>query len=224
MMRKMHNDAKRRLIHNNVLRGSMVLDVGCGRGGDLHKWKDKECTLYGVDPDAESIFEAKRRAHECGYESWSKFSVGDIHTAPMLPFDVICYNFSFQYLFKSIEFLRSSLVEIANRLRIGGKLIGVVPDGSHIMKLPYKWSDSQGNTIERGPSTDVSQQLGNMILVKVADGPYYSKGVVPEPLCYKEVLFQEIGDMFELESWTRMIPAHTGLITDIYSQFIFRRV
>jgi mRNA (guanine-N7-)-methyltransferase len=224
MMRKMHNDAKRSLIRHQVLRGALVLDVGCGRGGDLHKWKDKECILYGVDPDPEAILEATKRSKECGYESWTRFSVGDIHTAPMLPFDIVCYNFSFQYLFKSIEFLRSSLVEIANRVRIGGKLIGVVPDASYITKLPNKWSDSLGNTIDRGTFSNTNAQVGNMILFKVADGPYYSKGFVPEPLCYKEILFQEIGEMFELESWSRMIPAQTGLITDIYSQFIFRRV
>ena len=222
MMRKMHNDAKRRLIQNVVTAGSIVLDMGCGRGGDLHKWKN--CTVFGVDPDPESIAEAKKRATEGGYDSWAKFAVGDIHNAPMLSFDVVCYNFSFQYLFKSIEFLRSSLIQISNRLRIGGKLIGIVPDASYITRLPHKWSDSMGNTIERGPSSDIRQQAGNMILVKVADGPYYSGGAIPEPLCYKEILFQEIGEMFELESWTKMVPERTGLITDIYSKFIFRRV
>jgi len=218
----MHNDAKRRLIESQVLRGSVVLDVGCGRGGDLHKWKN--CIVYGVDPDPDSIAEANKRARECGYDSWAKFSVGDIHDAPMLPFDIVCYNFSFQYLFKSTDFLRSSLVQIANRLRVGGKLIGVVPDAEYITRLPNKWSDKLGNTIERGPYSDISQQVGNMILVKVADGPYYSGGFIPEPLCYKEFLFQEIGEMFELESWTKMVPETTGLITDIYSKFIFRRV
>jgi len=222
MMRKLHNDAKRRLIQSQVLKGSLVLDVGCGRGGDLHKWKN--CVVYGVDPDPESITEANKRALECGYDSWAKFSVGDIHSAPMLPFDIVCYNFSFQYLFKSTNLLRSSLVQIANRLRIGGKLIGVVPDAAYITSLPHKWSDELGNTIERGPYSDKEQQVGNMILVKVSDGPYYSGGFVPEPLCYKEILFQEMGDMFELESWTKMVPEKTGLITDIYSKFIFRRV
>lgn len=221
-MRKLHNDAKRKLIQSVVDKGSIVLDVGCGRGGDLHKWPN--CTVYGVDPDPESIEEAKKRAVECGYDNWAKFSVGDIHAAPIMSFDIVCYNFSFQYLFRSIEFLRSSLLQIANRLRTGGKLIGIVPDAAYISRLPHKWKDSMGNTIERGPYTDNNQQVGNMIIVKVVDGPYYSGGAIPEPLCYKEILFQEIGDMFELESWTKMVPANTGIITDIYSKFIFRRI
>jgi len=222
MMRKLHNDAKRRLIQSQVLKGSVVLDVGCGRGGDLHKWKD--CIVYGVDPDPDSIIEANKRAIECGYDSWAKFSVGDIHSAPILPFDVVCYNFSLQYIFKSTEFLKSSISEIAKRLRIGGKLIGVVPDATYITRLPTKWSDSMGNTIERGPYSSLHQQVGNMILVKVTDGPYYAGGCIPEPLCYKEILIQELSEMFELESWSKMVPEKTGLITDIYSKFIFRRV
>lgn len=218
----MHNDAKRCFIDNVVPKGSIVLDMGCGRGGDLHKWKN--CTVYGVDPDAESIKEAKKRSSECGYDSWAKFSVGDIHNAPSMSFDIVCYNFSFQYLFKSMAFLRSSLQQIANRLRIGGKLIGIVPDASYITRLPNIWSDSMGNKIERGPHSDNCQQVGNMILVQVVDGPYYAGGAIPEPLCYKEILFQEIDGMFELESWTKMVSVCTGLITDIYSKFIFRRI
>jgi SAM-dependent methyltransferase len=177
-----------------------------------------------VDPDPDSIIEANKRAIECGYDSWAKFSVGDIHSAPILPFDVVCYNFSLQYIFKSTEFLKSSISEIAKRLRIGGKLIGVVPDATYITRLPTKWSDSMGNTIERGPYSSLHQQVGNMILVKVTDGPYYAGGCIPEPLCYKEILIQELSEMFELESWSKMVPEKTGLITDIYSKFIFRRV
>jgi len=221
-VRKLHNDAKRKLIQAHVHRGALVLDVGCGRGGDLHKWKG--CKLTGVDPDPEAIKEACKRSTECGYDSWTKFIVGDVTAAPHMQYDVICYNFSLQYAFKSLALLKSTLQNIALRLRLGGVLIGVVPDASRITSLPEKWSDALGNSIERGPYSTINQQAGNMILVKLTDGPYYSNGAIPEPLCYKEILFQEINDWFELESWTKMVPANTGLITDIYSKFIFRRV
>jgi len=215
-MRKMHNEAKRVHIQKNVPVGSLVLDVGCGRGGDLHKWK--KCTVIGIDPDEESIKEATKRAHECGY-TWASFMHGDIHDAPQILYDVICYNFSLQYIFKSEELFESTMKNIVSRLRIGGILIGVVPDAS---RIPIKYIDSLGNTIERGYYSSNNQQFGNMAIVRLADGPYYANGPVPEPLCYKQFLFQVEG--LELESWEKMVPEHTGLISDIYSKFIFRRV
>jgi SAM-dependent methyltransferase len=220
-LRKVHNDAKRKLIQRNVPRGSLVLDVGCGRGGDLHKWKD--CRVWGMDPDVASIEEAKKRAKECGYD-WATFAVGDVHFAPRMLFDVICYNFSLQYVFKSADILKSSLRQIAERIRIGGVFIGIVPDAKKIINLPTDWSDALGNTIKRGPHSNKCIQVGNMILVNLADGPYYANGPIPEPLCYKEFLIEEASEWFELESWTNMVRDRTGLITDIYSKFIFRRV
>jgi len=79
-----------------------------------------------------------------------------------------------------------------------------------------------GNTIERGYYSTINHQFGNMAIVRLADGPYYANGPVPEPLCYKQFLFQVEG--LELESWEKMVPEHTGLISDIYSKFIFRRI
>jgi SAM-dependent methyltransferase len=218
-LRRLHNDTKRKLIQANTFKGALVLDVGCGRGGDLHKWKG--CTLWAVDPDAESIKEAETRAKESGYD-WVKFLVGDIFDAPILSFDVICFNFSLQYIFKSEQYMNSVMDAIKSRLRIGGKLIGVVPDANRILKLPPLWQDALGNRIERGLYAEKNPQVGNMILVKLADGPYYANGAVPEPLCYPDVFFRNTD--LELEIWAKMIPQVTGLITDIYSKFIFRRV
>jgi SAM-dependent methyltransferase len=218
-VRKLHNSVKRNLIMAYATKGSKVLDVGCGRGGDLHKWKG--CILTGVDPDADAIAEAKKRSTECGYDSWTEFIVGDINAAPMITYDIICYNFSLQYAFKNETTLQTTLRQISLRLKKGGYLIGVVPDASRI-STPMK--DRLGNTVDIGPYVANSPQIGNMILVNLSDGPYYSNGPIPEPLCYKDILFQELEEWFELESWTKMVPYTTGLITDIYSKFIFRRV
>jgi len=223
-MRRLHNDAKKELIVRNIKRGQLVLDVGCGRGGDLHKYKQTGCILMGIDPDAESVQEANKRAQECGYTSWSKFFVGDIPSVNDGKFDVVCFNFSLQYTFASETILDATVKALTNLVKPGGKLIGMVPDASRILKLPEKWTDKFGNTIERGPSIDKTKKIGNMILVKLADGPYYAKGAIPEPLCYMEILVEKLKDSFELEEWSSMIKTPQGTISDIYSRFIFKRI
>ncbi|NBS67830.1 methyltransferase domain-containing protein [bacterium] len=221
-LRRTHNQAKRDFIQSLASKGDRVLDVGCGRGGDLHKWKCCRVKLWGVDPDRESIAEAQSRAENLGAEV--HLSVGDVLTAPTGPFDIVCYNFSLQYIFASEDLLERSIQAIRQRVAIGGVFVGVVPDSSKILKLPLKWSDSLGNTIERGPSIG-QERVGEMILVKLSDGPYYAKGAVPEPLCHKEILIEKlVNNGFQFIYWGDMLSKPNGLISDIYSQFIFKRV
>lgn len=223
-LRRLHNDAKKDLIVRNVHKGQLVLDVGCGRGGDLHKYKGTGCILMGIDPDAESVQEANKRAQECDYTSWSKFYVGDITNVNDGQFDVVCFNFSLQYTFIDEKTLDATVEALTKLVKRGGKFIGVVPDASRILRLPEQWSDRMGNSVERGPSIKYSPKIGNMILVKLADGPYYAKGAIPEPLCYMDILIDKLKNAFELEEWSSMIKTPQGTISDIYSRFIFRRM
>jgi 2-polyprenyl-3-methyl-5-hydroxy-6-metoxy-1,4-benzoquinol methylase len=61
-LKKFHNDVKRELI-NTYSRGSRrLLDLACGRGGDLNKWADADIReVVGVDLSPKEIDEAKRR-------------------------------------------------------------------------------------------------------------------------------------------------------------------
>jgi SAM-dependent methyltransferase len=222
-LRREHNQAKRNLIKTLCRKGDHVLDVGCGRGGDLHKWKCSKVRLWAVDPDPESVREAKDRAHNMDWDV--DISVGDVLKAPQGPFDIVSYNFSLQYIFASEFLLEQSLQAIRDRVKVGGVFVGVVPDSTKILQRPIKWSDSLGNTIERGPSVNGEGRIGEMILVKLSDGPYYANGAVPEPLCHKYVLIEHLKlKGFQLINWEPMLPQPNGLISDIYSQFIFKRV
>lgn len=220
-LRKSHNQAKRNLISSVTHRRDKVLDVGCGRGGDLNKWKSVKARLTAVDPDQDSVDEAKKRLECLSYEA--DIRVGDVRTAPKLRYDIVCYNFSLQYIFGNIDLFNQSIKAISERVDVGGLLIGTIPDSEKILSLPLKWSDSLGNTIERGPSTGRGL-VGEMILVKLVDGPYYKNNYVPEPLAYKSLLVEELKQYgFVLIHWGPMILRRTGLISDIYSQFIFRK-
>lgn len=222
-LRKLHNKAKFDLIMwaTDQRLNQVVLDVGCGRGGDMHKWHAKHVTVHGIDPDLEAINEANARLNESGYTQIGYWKA-DICTwnTPLL-YDIICYNFSIQYIFNTQELFQKTIDAIELNIRPGGLLIGIVPDGDKILHLPEKWSDSLGNTIERGPGR--KEGYGQMILVKLTDGPYYAQGAVPEPMCFKNLLVEGLEkNGFELVAWADMIGYKTGFISDIYSRFIFR--
>jgi len=224
-LRKLHNDTKREIIKDVVqIHGARVLDVGSGRGGDLSKWKMVRAKLTMIDPDRDSVTEAKERAKNVYPEA--NIMVGDISEAPAGPFEYICFNFSLQYCFKDEDYLKKCIKEISDRLVPGGMFFGVAPDAEKILKLPEYWKDELGNTIQKGPSIGKhGHRIGEMILVRLADGPYYASGHVPEPMCYFtkliEICFDNRLALLELKPFVRE-PKNT--ITDVYSKFIFRRL
>lgn len=148
-----------------------MLDVGCGQGGDVHKWRTLNVKLTGIDPNPIAIQEAIRRSR--GYGT---FLVGTIVDAPRELYDVVCYNFSLQY--QSLDLLP----EVTKRLRkSGGLLIGVVTDSSRL------WAAS-----DDGISVQYNQ---DMIKVYIPNTPYYEHGPVDEPILEKSVLCERLKDM-----------------------------
>ena len=208
-LRRLHNQKKRELILGIVRPGNVVLDCGCGRGGDWHKWKVAGAQrIVGVDPDQESLDEAQRRATEMGLPVI--LFRGDIRDIHINNFDVVCYNFSIHYI---VESLGESAKAIARAVKPGGYLIGITPDRARISA--FESPDALGNTVEPIDPTHVS--------VRLVDGPFYADGAKTEPMISKGLLEQALRPWFVLERWTPMLNTSTGLISDIYSTFIFKR-
>jgi ubiquinone/menaquinone biosynthesis C-methylase UbiE len=204
-LRRLHNDSKRSLISKNVRPGDYVLDCGCGRGGDWLKWKKVGAQVVGIDPDAESLLEASERCLDINLDVI--LQQGDIRDVRLGPFDVICYNFSIHYIVPTID---ESAAAIARAVKPGGKLIGITPDCTRI--AAFSGVDRLGNTVER---------VGDQVSVRVADGPFYAAGAKTEPLLEKDVLVNALKPWFDLVEWSPMISQETGLISDIYSKFVF---
>lgn len=215
-MRKVHNLVKRRLIEAHVHPGVRVLDVGCGQGGDILKWG---VPIHACDPDRKSLYEAVRR----GKGTDSKFFVGDIRSVPENIYDVVCYNFSFQYCFESSQLFHETLEALVKRTEKGSKLIGIIPDSELVFETYPKWVDRTGNTIEYlGPPLG---EFGDKIQVEVVGAPYYRSGPKSEPIAYKDRMITELARRgFELVHWAPISSHTTGLLTDIYSEFIFVRI
>lgn len=215
-MRKVHNLIKRRLIEAHVYPGVRVLDVGCGQGGDILKWG---VPIHACDPDKKSLYEAVRR----GKSTDSKFFIGDIRSVPENVYDVVCYNFSFQYCFESSQLFHETLEALVKRTTKGSKLIGIVPDSELAFEKYPKWVDRDGNTVEYlGPPLG---EFGDKMQVEVVGAPYYRSGPKSEPIAYKDRMITELTRRgFELVHWAPISSHTTGLLTDIYSEFIFVRI
>lgn len=210
-MRLLHNNCKRDLIGNHVWPGARVLDCGCGRGGDLHKWKMlKQATVFAIDPDETSMQEARARAAES--RSQVRFlPPGDIRTVEGT-FDIICYNFSLHYIVDSYE---ESLAAIKRSLNPGGLLVGIVPEKARAEMLTNgrPWQDRLGNTLEI---------RGDRLWVNLADGPFYADGPREEPMLDGPEFIERLG--FEVVMWEPMIPRPNDLISDLYTKFCLRKV
>lgn len=215
-LRKLHNEYKRYFIEDNIKEGQIILDAGCGCGGDVHKWSHQNVIVYACDPDSKSVKEAKRRTK--GSKKFHFFD-GDISSTPVKQYDVICYNFSIHYIFSTEELFLKTIKNIKERSKIGTKVIGIVPDSEEIILAQQFKKDSLGNEFSKGPLTG---GFGDTVQFNIAGSPFYKNGPILEPVCYKELLITYLErEGFILDIWTPFIPFTTALISDMYSKFIF---
>jgi len=218
-LRKLHNKCKREFIQHWVPKGSRVLDCGSGRGGDLQKWKAVNARVDSIDPDEESVREAQRRSKEMNLDI-SFLGIGDIRDAVMKminPWDIVCYNFSIHYIFHDQKILEESIDAISRAVRPGGLLIGIAPEKIRIDTMCYPsgiFRDSLGNII---------QNSSHHASIKLIDGPFYNNEFRDEPKMDSEILIYNLQKLkFKIISWEPMMISPTGLISDMYTKFVFR--
>ncbi len=217
-IRSFHNQLKRDLIVSEVSKGDRVLDVGCGYGGDLPKWKTVGVRVDMCDPLSESIEEAKRRVTTLGMKTKTRLFVGDIRVITnKIKYDILCYNFSLQYIFSSRELFFESIEHIDKKLTKGGKLIGYIPDSESLMlSLPFE--DRHGNYLHT--DEPMEGKFGDTVQVYLTDTPYYQQGERPEPMAYKDHLITELELRgIRLREWSHVDSDEP--LSKLYSRFIF---
>ena len=220
-LRKLHNGAKRELILKWVRHGSHVLDCGCGRGGDWHKWKAVRANVSAIDPDEKSLVEAESRAAD-GDLYINFLGPGDIrHAAFAGPFDVVCYNFSLHYIFEDELTFKNSIKALSVALNPGGLLIGITPELARAEAMVDQYGhfkDELGNEI-------AILHGGRRLGVRLVDGPFYADGGREEPTLEADTLISNLKSVgFEMLVWEPMLPRPNGLVSDLYSKFVFRKI
>jgi mRNA (guanine-N7-)-methyltransferase len=134
--------------------GFNILDIGCGKGGDLGKWQHQKPKLYvGLDPADVSIQQASDRYNGMRRKNRrlfdAEFAVKDCFGSSLMSvpivrevgfdqnldarwgnggFDIVSMMFCLHYAFESEEMARMMLKNVAGSLKKGGMFIGTIPN------------------------------------------------------------------------------------------------
>jgi mRNA (guanine-N7-)-methyltransferase len=126
-------------------RGGKVLDMGCGKGGDLSKWARAPVAEYvGVDIAAVSVDQARARwADMRGQRFQADFAPLDCFVQSLADgikparlaraFDVVSMQFCMHYAFETPAKARRMLENVGRWLRKGGVFVGTIPNAELLM-------------------------------------------------------------------------------------------
>lgn len=118
-----------------------VLDIGCGRGQDILKWKFARVRyMVASDFSEECIKAYQDRWKSFGepfrlYLVTADFTQLDLHNKIGHAFyDIVSAQFCLHYMFKSKHDLNYGLANILSNLLIDGVFIATIPDSYSIMR------------------------------------------------------------------------------------------
>ena len=204
---RLHNNAvKAQLIETCVPIESTVLDVACGKGGDLLKFAPYIKAYTGIDVSEKSVLEARRRAADD-----KRFTY--MHADASVPltltekYDAVSCMFALHYFYKTEAMLQTLLQNVSQHLIKGGMFFGIMTDAKALrvgaVQALLKDKTTFGNTLFQ---IAYESKLKTCLTQKTDFGfgvPYVFKlqsGVVEcEEYCAPISLLQRLGTEVGLE-------------------------
>ncbi|OAF70672.1 mRNA cap guanine-N7 methyltransferase, partial [Intoshia linei] len=162
-LRKFNNWVKSVLIDSIKKNdgGKIVLDLCCGKGGDIRKWiKFGAEDVHFVDFSKKSIDECRQRYNNTKQQICSlpkfkaSFIVADVGKENIyknlsnVTYDVVSCQFALHYFFGEMETLNCALENACSKIKPGGYFIGTIPNANQIvLKMRNNNTLSFGNEI-----------------------------------------------------------------------------
>lgn len=143
--REAHNEVKSASIQESLFLSGVcssvtVLDLACGRGGDLPKFKGYTVDYHAVDIAELAVIEAQRRFCEMKISGTFKSYIGDAASVD-LPLDgnvdVAIMNFALHYFTGSEKHCSELIQQVAKCLKPGGVFCGVYTRSLYVANSPY---------------------------------------------------------------------------------------
>lgn len=128
-----------------------VLDICCGKGGDLSKWQKSrvEHVVFADIADI-SVKQCQNRYDDlrkrCGHLFSAEFIAADCtketlrekYKDPSINFDMVSCQFGLHYSFESLRQARKMLTNISENLKPGGYFFGTIPNAYEIISRSKK--------------------------------------------------------------------------------------
>ena len=150
------NAVKRRLIEQYAANANLLVDVGCGRGGDIDKWRGANVRrVLAMDLSGAQLEEARIRERQGGHAKRAQCQIEFVQLSMMErdlasrlgvagTADAAAAQFAVQYAFGSEAAVSALLAQVSALLREGGVFFGTAPDGEAIAKLLRQRGDQNG--------------------------------------------------------------------------------
>lgn len=177
-MRRFHNDIKRTLINKYAKNVNRLLDLACGKGGDIQKWRDNKIKyIVGYDINEKSILEGKNRLKEFNMEKNVKLDIKNLSIEILYgnnDFDVVTCMFAFHYFFENDNTFNTIISSIENNLKQNGYFLGTFFDGNCVRNYNNKHLDHfkleiKNDTPDNLFGNKVSVQLKETVLNECTD-------------------------------------------------------
>lgn len=139
-LKRFHNHVKRQMIHALAYESPALLDIGCGRAGDLWKWNHARVRyVYGIDACASELEEARRRyvdadAHTTTCTFALEERIAQTHVPWPRPFSHVTCMFALHYLTYADHALETAFRNVFNALEPGGVFFGIVTNGPAVVR------------------------------------------------------------------------------------------
>lgn len=133
-----YNNSIKKSLYDKIPRGSQILDIGSGWGGDVSKWKAQNLNVVAVEPDANKIPVLLARLKEENYEKNVQViqakGENDLGLGEQR-FNYITFMLSLSFFYQNKHTFQGLVHNINKYLNDDGKILFLTIDGDCINQL-----------------------------------------------------------------------------------------